>query len=254
MSNTFFLSVYSSNGDADTSIDFHIEGESGGESVVASSSVVFTASPSAVSTAPPLAQASTAASTSASERFSASSFETSVGLTSTPTSNTAIAPTSNTAIAPTSNITDAPNTPYQEIHHMHVFPVGAKIGLGIGIPAALVLGLVAGWLDFRRHRQRRRMSCEVPTDELPNNDTDKPELDNHSGHFEKDIHEAPSNHLLEIGFSDAQNNKQWGVELEDKTATVAEASPVRYEMEASTVNELHDQTVGSDKYATKTES
>jgi hypothetical protein len=238
MSNMFFLSVYSSNGDADTSRYFHIEGNSGGESLVASSSAVSTASPSA--------QASTAASTSASERFSASSFETSAILTSTPTSNT--------AIAPTSNITDAPNTPVQEVHHMHVFPVGAKIGLGIGIPAALVLGIVAGWLIFRRHRQRRRMSCGVPTDELPNNDTEKPELDNHRSHSKKDIHEAPSNHLLEIGLSHAQSDKQWGVELEDKPATVPEASPVRYEMEASTIHELHDQTVVSDKYATKTES
>jgi hypothetical protein len=246
MSNMFFLSVYSSNGDADTSIDFHIEGESGGESVVASSSVVFTASPSAVSTAPPSAQASTAASTSASERFNASSFETSASLTSTPTSNT--------ANAPTSNITNTPNTPNQEVHHMNVFPVGATIGLGIGIPLALVLGIVAGWLIFRRHRQKRRMSCGVPTDEMPSNDIDKPELDNHGSHSKRYIHEAPPNHLLEIGVSHGQGDKQWGVELEDKSATAPEASPVRYEMEASTIHELHDQTIDPDKYATKTES
>lgn len=127
------------------------------------------------------------------------------------------------------------------------FPLSHKIGLGIGIPATLALGILAGWLLFRRHqRKKRRVSHELPPSET------RRHVDDHR--TSRIIHEAPLNHVVEIGRSHGQGFEQLGGELEDKPAITPEALPMRYEMEANTVHELHEQPVKPDEPFIKKET
>jgi len=40
---------------------------------------------------------------------------------------------------------------------------GAKIGLGVGIPIAVALGILAGWFFFGRRKQKHELAAELPT-------------------------------------------------------------------------------------------
>ncbi|KAI4908675.1 hypothetical protein J4E90_008407 [Alternaria incomplexa] len=150
-----------------------------------------------------------------------------------------------------STIADPSNPHDQEVHqHMHNdFQLSHKIGLGIAIPATLALGIAAGWLLFRRlQRKRRRVSHQLPATE-----TAQYEPDRDGDRTYNDVHEAPSNHVLEIGQPRGKGFEALGGELEDKPAVVSEVLPLRYEMEANTVHELHDQPAKADEPVVKTE-
>ena len=128
------------------------------------------------------------------------------------------------------------------------FRLGHKIGLGIGIPATLALGIAAGWLLFRRlQRKRKRVSPKSPVTE-----TVQYEPDRDGDRTCNDVYEAPSNHILEMGQPHGKGFEQLGGELEDKPTIVPELLPLRYEMEASTVHELHDQPVKAHEPVVKT--
>ena len=104
--------------------------------------------------------------------------------------------------------TKEPNLPTKLILN-DGFPPEAKIGLGVGIPVAIVLRLLAGWLIFRRQKR------DIVTHELTTSVTEqlKPDRGGYNrsidGHEPPDIglheaaathvHEAPLNQLLEIG-------------------------------------------------------
>jgi len=128
------------------------------------------------------------------------------------------------------------------------FRLGHKIGLGIAIPATLALGIAAGWLLFRRlQKKRRRVSHQLPATEIEQYEPDR-DGQNPSG----DVYEAPSNHILEMGQPHGKGFEQLGGELEDKPAIVNEVLPLRYEMEANNVHELHDQPVKAEEHVVKT--
>jgi len=229
MSSLFFLNVFGSDGDSSTSQYFHIEANSVSEGAT-SSSLAMTSTSSAIGE-------SIAASISASRDHSTSIVESGTSSASTPTSDT--------ANAPTSSIADTPGHPDQPVHqHIHNdFPSSLKIGLGIGIPATLALGIIAGWLLFRRHQhKKRRVSHTLPVSETRHH-ADDPRTYG-------DVYEAPSNHILEVG----KDHEQLGGELEDKPAIVPAALPMRYEMEANTFHELDDQPVKPDEPVIKKET
>ena len=232
MSSLFFLNIFS-DGDSATSQYFHIEANGVSEGATSSSLAVTSTSLSV--------EELTAASTSASRGHNTPSVESGTASASTPTSGT--------ANISTSSIAHAPDRPDQPVHqHMHNdFPLSHKIGLGIGIPATLALGILAGWLLFRRHqRKKRRVSHELPPSET------RRHVDDHR--TSRIIHEAPLNHVVEIGRSHGQGFEQLGGELEDKPAITPEALPMRYEMEANTVHELHEQPVKPDEPFIKKET
>ncbi|KAI4682903.1 hypothetical protein J4E81_009527 [Alternaria sp. BMP 2799] len=229
MSSLFFLNVFGSDGDSSTSQYFHIEANSVSEGAT-SSSLAVTSTSSSIGE-------STAASTLGSRDHSTSSVESGTSSASTPTSDT--------ANAPTSSIGDVPGHPEQPAHqHIHNdFPLSLKIGLGIGLPATLTLGIIAGWLLFRRHqREKRRVSRELPHSETGNH-ADDPRTYG-------EVYEAPSDHILEVG----KDHEQLGGKLEDKPAIKPEILPLRYEMEANTVHELQDQPVKPDEPVIKKET
>lgn len=233
MSSLFFLNVFGSDGDSSTSQYFHIEANSVSEGAT-SSSLAVTSTSSSIGE-------SSAASTSASRDHSTSIVESGTSSASTPTSDT--------ANAPTSSITDVPGHSDQPAHqHIHNdFPLSLKIGFGIGIPATLALGIIAGWLLFRRHqRKKRRVSHALPTSETRDN-ADVPRTYG-------DVYEVPSNHILEVGKDHEQLGGELGGELEDKPAIKPEALPLRYEMEASSVHELDDQSIKPDGPVIKKET
>lgn len=64
----------------------------------------------------------------------------------------------------------------------------------------------------------------------------------------------PSNHILEVGKDHEQLGGELGGELEDKPAIKPEALPLRYEMEASSVHELDDQSIKPDGPVIKKET
>ena len=128
------------------------------------------------------------------------------------------------------------------------FRLGHKIGLGIAIPATLALGIAAGWLLFRRlQKKRRRISHEILATETVQYDPDRDGDRTYNG-----VYEAPSNTILEMGQPHGKGFEQLGGELEDKPAVVTEALPLRYEMEANTVYELHDQAIKAEEHVVKT--
>ena len=128
------------------------------------------------------------------------------------------------------------------------FRLGHKIGLGIAIPATLALGIAAGWLLFRRlQKKRRRVSHQLPATEIVEYEPDRD-----GQHPSGDVYEAPSNHILEMGQPRGKGLQQLGGDLEDKPAVATEVLPLRYEMEANNVHELHDQPVKADEHVVKT--
>jgi hypothetical protein len=115
------------------------------------------------------------------------------------------------------------------------FPLSHKLGLGVGVPAALVLGLMTGWLLFRRRRKRDSLGHEVPASEMQTHESGKD--GNPSNHGGINIHEAPratiyeapSNHPVAIGQPHKQNVGKWGGELDNGPALI------RYEMDAASL-------------------
>ncbi|KAI4706488.1 hypothetical protein J4E89_008906 [Alternaria sp. Ai002NY15] len=144
-----------------------------------------------------------------------------------------------------------PSNPHdQEVHqHMHNdLQTSHKIGLGIAIPATLALGIAAGWLLFRRlQKKRRRISHEILATETAQYEPDRDGDRTYDG-----VYEAPSNTILEMGQPRGEGFEQLGGELEDKPAIVPEVLGLRYEMEANTVHELHDQPVKAEESVVKT--
>jgi len=87
--------------------------------------------------------------------------------------------------------------------------------------------------------------------QLPATETEQydPDRDGHDANG--DVYEAPSNHILEMGQPRGKGFEQLGGELEDKPAIVPGVLPLRYEMEGSTVHELHDQPAKAEEPVVK---
>lgn len=132
------------------------------------------------------------------------------------------------------------------------FPLSHKIGLGVGIPAALFLGLVAGWLLFRRRRRHQRK--DAVAHEPPANETGKHKFDKDGFHSGTVIHEAPPNQLLEMGHSHEQNLRKWGGELDNDRAASPQPESVPYEMDASSSVELHIRAVDPGELSARTDT
>ncbi|KAF2197952.1 hypothetical protein GQ43DRAFT_474987 [Delitschia confertaspora ATCC 74209] len=87
--------------------------------------------------------------------------------TKTSTSPTSTPPISSSSIStPASTPTNPPSSsqppPPPTAASSNSFPTGAKIGIGVGIPVALILGIAAGFMLFRRRRKAEDKSGEVP--------------------------------------------------------------------------------------------
>ena len=144
---------------------------------------------------------------------------------SSASSNTSSVPTSAASVnVPTGSVTNAPNLSTQETLS-DGFPLGAKIGLGVGIPVALILGLAAGWLLFRRHKNADAALPYV-AQEVPANQTVQYKSYDSGNCYGANLNEAPLKSPVEM----AQGFNRWGGEPQHKPATPPGAVPVRYEM------------------------
>jgi hypothetical protein len=211
VSNLFYLSVFQEGkGPSDSNSHyFYIEDTQVSEATSSS------AAPSST------AASSTSASSTTSNASSASPTS-----STTPTSNASSVPTS----TPTSGTTNATNLPAQAAS-AEGFPTAAKIGIGVGIPVALIAGLIAGWLLFRRRKKNDHATpsyvpdinqIESPTSQYPVADQYK--YYNNGSYYGANMNEAPPKSPVEM---DQTQRNGWGGETA-KPAT--EAVPVRYEM------------------------
>lgn len=98
---------------------------------------------------------------------------------------------------PTSNTTDLQNLSGQ-VPPADGFPLGAKIGLGVGIPIALILGLVGGWLLFRHHKKREAVFPYMGH-EVSASQTKQHVYYNNGGFCSTNVSEAPAKSPVEIG-------------------------------------------------------
>ncbi|OAG14217.1 hypothetical protein CC77DRAFT_1083125 [Alternaria alternata] len=129
------------------------------------------------------------------------------------------------------------------------FPLGAKLSLGVGIPVAIVLGLLAGWLTFRRQKR------DIAAHKLPTsvNEQLEPERGRHNRSIDRHeapdqglheaavnhVHEVPPNQRLEIGQSEEQGLSKRRGEVDNNSTLES----VRYEMDAGSPMQAYNQTV-----------
>jgi hypothetical protein len=103
--------------------------------------------------------------------------------------------------------------------------MGAKIGLGVGIPVALALGLVAGWLLFRRRKKRDGVAQELPAVE-----TEQYKHYQNGNYYNASMSEAPLKSPVEMGQTPyARGYNGWGGEPQEKLEN-SPMPPARYEM------------------------
>ena len=247
-SNLFSLAITEGRTQSSASQYFFIEEDSGegSDSDLSSSSAI---SPTATSNG-----ASTATRTAASNSAFESTLESAWISTQHETVSTLHKTKSSTRIqiSTSSDLptieTNGPNLPTEWIIN-NGFPLGAKLGLGIGIPVAIVLGLLAGRLIFRRQKR------DVAAHQLPTsvNEQLEPERGRHNRSIDRHeapgqglheaaathVHEAPPNQLLEIGQSEEQGLSKRRGEVEDDSTLES----VRYEMDAGSPIEAYNQTV-----------
>jgi hypothetical protein len=133
------------------------------------------------------------------------------------------------------------------------------IGLSVGIPVAIILGLLAGWLLFRR-RKSDTMAHEVSASATEQHESNQggydcskdmheaPGPDLHEAAVSY-VHEAPPHQVLEMGHSEEQNLTKWGGELDNDPAP----GSLRYEMDTGSSVEPHNQALDSGKQLAKTD-
>ncbi|CAE7026491.1 hypothetical protein P3342_005783 [Pyrenophora teres f. teres] len=140
-------------------------------------------------------------------------------LTGSPASST---PTNAATISvPTGSVTNAPSLSTQETPS-DAFPLGAKIGLGVGIPVALILGLAAGWLLFQHHK-KNGVAPSYPADEIPTTQNVQYKSYGNAGYYGGNMNEVPAKSPVEM----AHGFHTWKAEPQSKPTTPA---IVRYEM------------------------
>jgi hypothetical protein len=128
------------------------------------------------------------------------------------------------ASVPGGGATGTPNLSDQEASS-DSFPLGAKIGLGVGIPVALILGLVAGWLLFRRHKKRDVVH------ELPVVQSEQYKYYQDGNYYGSNINEAPPKSPVEMSQTPyVQGHKGWGGEPQGKPEFSTVSAHTRYEM------------------------
>ncbi|KAF1961884.1 hypothetical protein CC80DRAFT_401419 [Byssothecium circinans] len=128
-------------------------------------------------------------------------------LASTPTSNASAGPYTSTFPTPQSS---------------SIFPTGAKIGTGVGIPAALLVCLGAGFFLFRRHKQRRNIAAVAPP--YPPNDYQYPD----GSYYGSNSNDALPKSPVEMG--QPENPYVAYHDSQAKQSVGGGAEPVRYEM------------------------
>ncbi|KAL1796096.1 hypothetical protein ACET3X_006320 [Alternaria dauci] len=205
VSNLFYLSVFQEGkGPSDSNSHyFYIESNQVEEAAPSSSSV-------------------SSSTTTKSEASTAAATTTPTG-SHTPSAETSAPPAS----SPTSSATNAPSLSSQEIPS-DSFPLGAKIGLGAGIPVALMLGLVAGWLLFRRQRKRNAKAHELPALQP---EQYKYYNNSFGGHYGSNMYEAPPRSPVEVGRqTPAHGFSTWEGQPQEKSVGLATPAMVRYEM------------------------
>jgi hypothetical protein len=109
--------------------------------------------------------------------------------------------------------------------HANGFPISAKIGVGVGIPVALILGLIVGFLLFRRHKKNVALPQTPGTQvvEQYKYGHDSHHFNNNASYSAPPLNEAPPESLVEL---DPQHRA--GVYVH-KTPN-DEATSARYEM------------------------
>ncbi|XP_014556949.1 hypothetical protein COCVIDRAFT_37464 [Bipolaris victoriae FI3] len=117
---------------------------------------------------------------------------------------------------PTSDATDSQTLPDQQ-SSSDSFPLAVKIGLGTGIPVALALRLVIGWLLFR-HRKRRDTAPPYGLHEIPAGQNMQYKHYNNEGYY------------VEIGQLYPQDFDGRVVTSPNKPAATPHHAPVRFEM------------------------
>ncbi|RYN45946.1 hypothetical protein AA0114_g8577 [Alternaria tenuissima] len=236
-SNLFSLAITEGSTQSSASQYFFIEEDSGqgSDSDLSSSSAISpTATSNGASSATRTAASNSAFQSTLESTWISTQHETVSTLDKTQ-SSTRI-PISTSSDLPTIE-TNGPNLPTEWIIN-DGFPLGAKLGLGIGIPVAIVLGLLAGWLIFRRQKR------DIAGHQLPTsvNGQLEPERGRHNRSIDRHeapdlglheaaathVHEAPPTQVVEIGQSEEQGlSKRRGEVDNDSTL-----ESVRYEMDA----------------------
>lgn len=95
------------------------------------------------------------------------------------------------------------------------FPTSAKIGVGVGIPVALLLGLIVGFLLFRHHKKKGVDGPKTPSHQVAEQYK--------YGHYAPPLNEAPPDSLIEL-------DPQHAAGVDAHKPPNDEAPPVRYEM------------------------
>ncbi|CAN9402077.1 unnamed protein product [Alternaria alternata] len=236
-SNLFSLAITQGSTQSSASQYFFIEEDSGQGSdsdLLSSSAISPTATSNGASTATRTAASNSAFESTLESTWISTQHETVSTLHNTQ-SSTRI-PVSTSSNLPTIE-TNEPNLPTKWIIN-DGFPLGAKLGLGIGIPVAVVLRLLAGWLIFRRQKR------DIAAHQLPTsvNGQLEPERGRHNRSIDRHeapdlglheaaathVHEAPPTQVAEIGQSEEQGlSKRRGEVDNDSTL-----ESVWYEMDA----------------------
>jgi hypothetical protein len=106
------------------------------------------------------------------------------------------------------------------------FPLSAKIGIGIGIPAVLAIGLVLGLLLFRR-RKKDATSSVAPLDSNPS-DESQDTYQTKGYYYGSDLNEAPCKSPVEMA---PRRGESYYVSQHNPAPRQSpKAIPVRYEM------------------------
>jgi hypothetical protein len=76
------------------------------------------------------------------------------------------------------------------VTHANNFPTSAKIGVGVGIPIAVLLGLIVGFFIFRRYKKKETAPPQTPSASVAEK--------YRYGHYAPPMNEAPPESLVEL--------------------------------------------------------
>jgi hypothetical protein len=109
--------------------------------------------------------------------------------------------------------------------------LAAKIGLGVSVPTALAIGIMAGFLLFRRHKKQGNTAdatSPVPYAPYPPTELQEQRKHHEAGYYTPRPHEAPLMSPVELGHLGDPYDAHQGRQIEG--AVNKDNGQVRYEM------------------------